>query len=412
MTRRPLTILLAAALALTATATAVAAAPFPTRIQLPSGWMPEGITAGAGTTIYVGSLAGGGVWRGDVRTGLGDRVRAGLGWRGDGRRVRGDGEPPVGRRRPDRDRPRLRRDDRRRCSGRTRSRPRASSTTSSSPMTAVYVTDSYNAWLDVIPLGPNGELPATGCRHDAAVDRDHFEPGQFNANGIVATRGWLLVVDSFTGGLFRVDPRDGDRDRGLDRRHERDQRGWPRAARIDALRGAQRRPARGGVPARSGPDRGEAAGRDQLAGPERADDRGGPGRPAVGRQRAVRDHDRRLLGRPGADAPLGVGHAGRLVAIATPLVVVTEFAATVAQIERTQTCATSASQIRRERRDARGRQPVVRPQAGVRSRGSLATSSIPAAGGRNGSRSARHRSGGSACQPSRDTSRPRGARGR
>src|SRR4029453_17579492 len=37
-----------------------------------------------------------------------------------------------------------------------------------------------------------------------------LEPNQFNANGIVATRGWLLVVDSFTGGLFRVDPATGD----------------------------------------------------------------------------------------------------------------------------------------------------------------------------------------------------------
>ena len=73
MRRRPLTILLAATLALAAaTAPAAAASPFPTRIALPSGWMPEGITAGAGTTIYVGSLAGGGVWRGDVRTGIGE----------------------------------------------------------------------------------------------------------------------------------------------------------------------------------------------------------------------------------------------------------------------------------------------------------------------------------------------------
>ena len=96
---------------------------------------------------------------------------------------------------------------------------------------AVYVTDSFNAWLDVIPLGPNGELPATDGVTTLPLNGITFEPGQFNANGIVATRGWLLVVDSFTGGLFRVAPSHGDRDGGLDRRHERDQRGWPRAAR-------------------------------------------------------------------------------------------------------------------------------------------------------------------------------------
>ena len=37
-----------------------------------------------------------------------------------------------------------------------------------------------------------------------------FEAGQFNVNGIVAARGWLIVVDTFTGGLFRVDPATGD----------------------------------------------------------------------------------------------------------------------------------------------------------------------------------------------------------
>ena len=33
------------------------AANFPARIALPDGWRPEGITAGHGTTLYVGSLA-------------------------------------------------------------------------------------------------------------------------------------------------------------------------------------------------------------------------------------------------------------------------------------------------------------------------------------------------------------------
>src|SRR4051812_26023448 len=74
MIRRPLTILFSLVIALGVFAAPVAAAsPFPARIDLPAGWMPEGITAGRGNTIYVGSLAGGGVWKGDVRTGHGDQ---------------------------------------------------------------------------------------------------------------------------------------------------------------------------------------------------------------------------------------------------------------------------------------------------------------------------------------------------
>ena len=72
MKRRPLTAIVAVAIALGVFAGPVAASPFPTRITLPPGWMPEGIAAGPGTTIYVGSLAGGEVWAGDVRTGEGD----------------------------------------------------------------------------------------------------------------------------------------------------------------------------------------------------------------------------------------------------------------------------------------------------------------------------------------------------
>ena len=44
---------------------------FPDQIDLPDGWSPEGITAGRGSTVYVGSLAGGGIWEGDVRAGTG-----------------------------------------------------------------------------------------------------------------------------------------------------------------------------------------------------------------------------------------------------------------------------------------------------------------------------------------------------
>ena len=44
---------------------------FPAVIQLPTGFQPEGIEVGKGTTFYVGSVATGAVYRGDLRTGQG-----------------------------------------------------------------------------------------------------------------------------------------------------------------------------------------------------------------------------------------------------------------------------------------------------------------------------------------------------
>src|SRR6188768_3909976 len=47
------------------------AKPFPPVIQLPTGFRPEGIEVGKGTTFYVGSVASGAIFRGNLRTGAG-----------------------------------------------------------------------------------------------------------------------------------------------------------------------------------------------------------------------------------------------------------------------------------------------------------------------------------------------------
>ena len=47
---------------------------FPDRIDLPAGFFPEGIDVGAGSTFYIGSLADGSVYKGDLRTGEGTVV--------------------------------------------------------------------------------------------------------------------------------------------------------------------------------------------------------------------------------------------------------------------------------------------------------------------------------------------------
>ena len=45
--------------------------PFPEVISLPDGFRPEGIAVGNSSTFYVGSLANGAIYRGDLRTGEG-----------------------------------------------------------------------------------------------------------------------------------------------------------------------------------------------------------------------------------------------------------------------------------------------------------------------------------------------------
>jgi hypothetical protein len=73
----------------------------------------------------------------------------------------------------------------------------------------VYATDSQNAQLAVVPLRPFGRLPdPSAARLMPLTGQFELQPG-FNANGIVARRGWLILVQSNTGLLFRVHPRTG-----------------------------------------------------------------------------------------------------------------------------------------------------------------------------------------------------------
>jgi len=209
MKRRPLTILIAVAMALGVVASPVAAhSTFPSRIDLPPGWMPEGITAGRGNTIFVGSLAGGGVWKGNVRTGQGEQF------------IPHWGGPAVGVEYEARS-------NRLWVAGGPTGTVRVYNASTGALLrqytfapagflndlvvtrTAVYVTDSANAWLDVIPLGRHGQLPAADATTTLPLTGIVFEAGEFNLNGIVATRHSLIVVDSFTGGLFRVNKRTG-----------------------------------------------------------------------------------------------------------------------------------------------------------------------------------------------------------
>lgn len=200
----------ASALAIATLAVPVAAAPFPDALALPNGWAPEGITAGRGTTAYVGSLADGAIWQANVRTGDGEilvegevgMVAVGVEYEAGADRLWVAGGP----------------------TGQVRVYDASSGdlleTYTFSPAgflndlvvtaDAVYVTDSMFGHLDVIPLGDGGALPDPADVEMLELGGD-FElvPG-FNLNGIVAARGWLIAVQSNTGTLFRIDPETGD----------------------------------------------------------------------------------------------------------------------------------------------------------------------------------------------------------
>jgi hypothetical protein len=196
--------------AITLAGPVAAARPFPDRIDLPNGWAPEGITAGRGTTVYVGSLADGAIWQADVRTGEGSilvsgatgTVAVGVEYEAGANRLWVAGGP----------------------TGQVRVYDASSGdlleTYTFSPAgflndlvvtaDAVYVTDSQFAHLDVIPLGPGGSLPDPSDVEMLPLGGDFVLVPGFNLNGIVAARGWLLAVQSNTGTLFRIDPATGD----------------------------------------------------------------------------------------------------------------------------------------------------------------------------------------------------------
>jgi outer membrane protein assembly factor BamB len=190
---------------------AAGAARFPDRVALPAGFQPEGIEAAGGTSVYVGSLATGAIWRGDVRTGTGaiwaegvgepavgiaiDRAR-GLLWVAGGR----SGE--------------VRAYDTRTAALRTYTFP-GSGFLNDVAVTArgVYVTDSFVQRLAVVPFRRDGRLPAHGrtlaLRGDISYVAGPPEDRAFNANGIVADGDRLVIAQSATGRLFAVDPATG-----------------------------------------------------------------------------------------------------------------------------------------------------------------------------------------------------------
>jgi sugar lactone lactonase YvrE len=181
---------------------------FPDLIQLPRGFQPEGIEVGKGTTFYVGSVANGAVYRGDLRTGTGSILvpgetgKAAAGIELDNRNRlwvagAGMGKAYV-------------------YDARTGAPIRTYTFASSDTFindvvvtrTAAIFTDSRKAVLYRVPIGPGGALGAT---HTIPVTGDFVLGSGFNLNGIDATRdgNTLIAVQSNNGKLFRIDPASG-----------------------------------------------------------------------------------------------------------------------------------------------------------------------------------------------------------
>jgi sugar lactone lactonase YvrE len=78
---------------------------------------------------------------------------------------------------------------------------------------AAYFTDSARSFLYRVPLGPRGRLPEQRAVQEVPLGDDfEFMENEFNANGIDASPDgeYLIVVNSTTGKLYRVDPETGD----------------------------------------------------------------------------------------------------------------------------------------------------------------------------------------------------------
>ena len=254
--RRKTAVALVALASLVIVATAVAQS-FPGRIDLPRGWQPEGIAAGTGNTLYVGSIPTGAVARVDARTGrtrvlvAGRNGRAATGLKFAGGRLfvagAGTGRAWV-------------------YSANTGRQLAAFRLAPSGADTFVndvvvtpqgaYFTDSRRMVLYRVPLDLGSPRHADRERHPAAggqqPQRHRRHPGRAHADRRSDEHREALADQ----------PADGRRDRGRPRRRDRRQRRRPAAVGPHALRRAQPRQ----------PDRGRAALVRPVERPDHADD--------------------------------------------------------------------------------------------------------------------------------------------
>jgi sugar lactone lactonase YvrE len=178
---------------------------FPTRIELPDGFQPEGIAI-AGSTAYFGSRADGDIYAADLRTGHGKVISQGPGTGSLGMKVDRFGHLYVAGAAGGNGRV---------IDTRTGKILASYTFTTATPTfvndvvlgkDAAYFTDSQQPVFYKVPLGRPTAQPETV---PLSGDYQHL-PGN-NANGISLTPDGraLIMVQSSTGFLLRVDPETG-----------------------------------------------------------------------------------------------------------------------------------------------------------------------------------------------------------
>jgi hypothetical protein len=191
-------LLVVAAISAVLTSVAGAQNVFPTRIDLPNGFQPEGITI-SGEQFYVGSIPTGAVYRGSLRTGKGAVFvpafsgRAAIGMKVDRGRLFVAGGPTG--------------------NAFVYSAKSGALITSYAfaggfvndvvvTKRAAWFTDSSKPVLYRVPLGPNGRPGASFT--SVGLTGDYTQGSGFNVNGIDATKNGktLVFVQSNTGKLF------------------------------------------------------------------------------------------------------------------------------------------------------------------------------------------------------------------
>jgi len=188
---------------------AAQAQPFPDQLDLPPGFRPEGITIGPGATAFLGSLADGDIYAASLRTGEltlvcegPDSPSVGLKIDQQGRLFVAGGPSGTGRV-----------IDIDTCDSQQYTFASGQTFINDVVLTRdfAWFTDSMQPQLYGVPLGPGGGPGDPPDFVTLALTGDWMQAEGFNANGIAETpnRQALLVVQSNTGFLFRVDPETG-----------------------------------------------------------------------------------------------------------------------------------------------------------------------------------------------------------